>query len=94
VIFDAIFGLLFGLLNSIASLLPSFTAPGAVTDVGGGLDLYHEAVSFGAHMKPLDGFVPLGLVSTCLGIVLASWGVAGSVRLILFLYDRFPGKAS
>jgi len=99
VIVDAVLGFLMDLLSFVLDLLPSFSAPSWVTgscslDSVSLSGLGCPASAVGQKLGLLHRWIDTSALVTVLITVAAVWLVMGTITLVLFLYDRIPGKAS
>lgn len=84
-IFDAIVLVLKTVFEGVLGLLPTMSLPAGLTDSMAGI---------GTRAAALDGIVPVYVLGVCIAAVigvklaLLAWGV------IVFIYDRFPFKAT
>jgi hypothetical protein len=100
-IFDSIVSALFGFLSFVLDLLPTWSAPGwgahtscgsldAITMYGLGCD----ASSIGQKLGLLHRWIDTSALVTVLALVVTVWIAMGTLRLVLFVYGKIPGKAS
>lgn len=94
-IVDFLLGLLFGLLDVLAGLLPGWTDPTLWSDSGGcGAGSIPALCQIGAWLSNLGGWIDVTVLVTCLVVLAAAWAVAGVVRGVVWIYDKIPAKGS
>ena len=83
---DAIVNIVLGLLNSLIGLIPAWEVPAALTESFG--------PNFAGMVAWANGYFPMFDLAICLGIIIGVQGVLFVVRLVVFIYDRIPLKAT
>lgn len=82
---DFILEVMFGLATALVGFLPDWVPPaGLVTN----------ASTLGVQFSQMNSYAPVSLLGVCLGLVLAVKVALSAWRLAVFVYDRFPFKAS
>lgn len=84
-IIDAIVKVVTALLTGILGLVPAYTLNGSFTSAGAGL---------GSALGAINGVFPVGTLGACLGVVLSARLFMLAWNLIVFIYDKFPAKAT
>jgi hypothetical protein len=90
VITDAVLSIVFGLLDAITSLLPTFSAPFTYA----GSSMSTAVGNAGHYLLYLDGWIDLPLWLTLLTAFATMWGVAVTVYGVLWVYHHMPGKGT
>ena len=85
-IFDAIFDLLFGVIEFVLGLLPSWDPPE--------FSLGAAARELGGAVHVLDGWLPLSLMADVMTLMIAVWGATLTAKFVLWLYHMLPGKGT
>jgi len=98
---DAIFNALATFFAAVLALLPSWSPPTIPTatcdDPATGAPLANlgcKAQDMGAYVHYLHRWVDTSALASVLTIVLAVYIAVAAARLVIFVYDKFPGKAS
>lgn len=84
-IFDAIVGVLSAVLEGVFALLPTMSLPAGLVESSGGV---------GAVAAGLNGIVPVQTLGGCLVAVLAVRLFIALWAVVVWIYDRFPFKAT
>lgn len=97
-IVDLIVGVLFGILNAVLGLVPSFevtdwTVAAGIRTAGGGLDLPWVVHTRG-WLWVWNHFVPVRFALSCLLLLLAAKLFSAVVQLVMWFWDRIPFKSS
>lgn len=83
-ILDAIISLAVAAFTAILSLIPSFS-------FNGGFE-FGELI--GTWMSTANGFFPMNTLAMCILAILGVYVFVFAVRVIVFVWDKFPFKAS
>lgn len=75
----------FGLAEAFLGFLPDWSPPDSIPTT---------SVSLGIQAHNLDAYTPVGLVFICLAAILGYKVVLTVWRFVVFVYDRFPFKAT
>jgi len=92
VIVDAVLGLFMGFLEGLISLFPSWSDP-TFAQVNGH-DPAYFAELVGEKMSYLAAYVNLALLVQLVGIGVTVLVAVAAIRGVLFIYSKFPGKAT
>lgn len=84
-IINIIVGVLFAVLTAVFGLVPAYTLPAGVTGAG---------ATLGAPLAALNGVFPVTTLAECVAVVLAARAFLFAWRVIVFIYDRLPFKAT
>lgn len=74
-----------GLLTGVLDLVPSYSLPDSVTGAG---------ATIGGGIGQIDGIIPVVTIGLCLAVILAFRLFLFAWSIIVFVYDRFPLKAT
>lgn len=80
---DAIVIAVTTLMTGFLGLMPAFEFNSQMLSAGAGL---------GSAINGLNGIIPVHAIGICIGIVLACRLALVGWDLLVFIYDRFPGK--
>ena len=93
-IVDAILAIVLAPLTWLSSLLPTFTPPSLGLTAGENGCAVAEACSLGGSLRNLAAWVNVPLMLSCMAIVIGAFGVVVTIRLVIWVYDKLPFKAS
>lgn len=95
-IFDAVFDALQGLVTFVAGLLPTWTDPTLYAAEAGNEAAcpMSLACEVGGKLKLFGEWIDLPLLTTVGAALIGVLAVAGTVKLVLFVYEHIPFKAS
>lgn len=93
-IFNAIVALMVALLTFVLGLFPTFTAP-ALDFSNGGSCTFAIACEIGGNLGAYTSkWINITILIACFNAILIGVTVAGTVKLIVWVYEKFPGKAA
>lgn len=82
---DFILEVMFGLATALVDFLPEWVAPSTLTT---------SASTLGVQFSQMNSYAPVSLLGACLLLILGVKVFLSLWRLAVFIYDRFPFKAS
>lgn len=83
-IWDALFGLLFGLINFVVGLFPSWTPPTISGATG-------VATTLGNYAAVGARFIDIAMLVDVVEALIAAFATAVAVKAIVFIYHLIPG---
>lgn len=82
---DFLMGVIFGLAQAFIDLLPEWAPPAEAMD---------EATMTGSYTSTANGYFPVVILAVCLLAIVGYRVVLTLWRLVLFIYEHFPFKAT
>lgn len=94
-IVDAIFALLFGLLDALVSVFPSFTPPVVIEPhVHGPAGIGGFMWQGGQALQRMDEWIAVDTLVTVLAAMITAFIAYGAIVVGLWVYKMMPGKSS
>ncbi|MCC7078744.1 MAG: hypothetical protein IT198_16630 [Acidimicrobiia bacterium] len=90
---DALLDLIFGLLDLLLGLFPSWIEPSWASD-GSITCSEHYACLAGEWLARADGWIDVDMLVTVLGVLGGAVVVGAALRGAIWVYGLIPGKAS
>lgn len=95
-IIDLIVGIVFGILNAVFSLIPTFDliidGPRQTAAAGGAL--YTSTLEVVKFLKVWDLIFPVSLILTCIGVLIAAKVFSAFVQFIRWVWTVIPAKGT